>query len=188
MDEQMNNPVRQEPETPTPEVKPEAGKVSPKSAPPKKELTPAQLQRRRKMVVLPLFFLVFCGAMWLIFAPSGSEKADTAGQSGLNVELPTPTDEGIYSDKRTAYEQEARREREQAKVRSLSDFSTMLGQGEEQAGKVPEPAGYDGDSGRSRSGMPPAANGNAIRTSAEAYQDVNRQLGSWYVRPAIEQD
>ena len=46
MDEQMNNPVRQEPETPTPEVKPEAGKVSPKSAPPKKELTPAQLQRR----------------------------------------------------------------------------------------------------------------------------------------------
>ena len=36
--------------------------------------------------------------------------------------------------------------------------------------------------------MPPAANGNAIRTSAEAYQDVNRQLGSWYDRPAIEQD
>ncbi|RHO65603.1 conjugative transposon protein TraM [Parabacteroides sp. AF48-14] len=188
MDEQMNNPVRQEPGAPAPEVKPEAGKVPPRSASPKKELTPAQLQRRRKMVVLPLFFLVFCGAIWLIFAPSGSEKADTAGQSGLNVELPTPTDEGIYSDKRTAYEQEARREREQAKVRNLSDFSTMLGQGEEQAGKVPEPAGYDGDSGRSRSGTPPAANGNAIQTSAVAYQDINRQLGSWYDRPATEQD
>ncbi|MDL2243689.1 conjugative transposon protein TraM, partial [Bacteroidales bacterium OttesenSCG-928-J19] len=34
---------------------------------PKKELTPQQIQKRKKMLVYPLFALVFIGAMWLIF-------------------------------------------------------------------------------------------------------------------------
>ena len=40
--------------------RPEAGK---------KELTPRQIQMRKKMVVFPLFFLAFAGCMWLIFSP-----------------------------------------------------------------------------------------------------------------------
>lgn len=35
----------------------------------KKELTPRQIQMRKKMVVFPLFFLAFAGCMWLIFSP-----------------------------------------------------------------------------------------------------------------------
>ena len=31
-----------------------------------KPLTPEEVRRRRKMLVYPLFFLVFIGAMWLI--------------------------------------------------------------------------------------------------------------------------
>ena len=34
----------------------------------KKELTPRQIQMRKKMVVFPLFFLAFAGCMWLIFS------------------------------------------------------------------------------------------------------------------------
>lgn len=194
MDEKMNNTGQPEQQAPAPEVKPEVKKEPPKSAPPKKELTPAQMQKRRKMVVMPLFFLLFCGAMWLIFAPSGGDKEDTAGQSGLNVELPTPKDEGIYSDKRTAYEQEAMQEREQAKRRSLSDFSSMFEQTEEQKQEeyerqlrsAPKPVEYYENPELFQSGNTRPA--NTIQSSAAAYQDINRQLGSWYEEPATEVD
>ncbi len=34
---------------------------------PKRELTPQQVQQRRKMIVFPLMFLAFAGCMYLIF-------------------------------------------------------------------------------------------------------------------------
>ena len=34
----------------------------------KKPLSPQQLQKRKKMVIFPLFFLLFAVSMWLIFA------------------------------------------------------------------------------------------------------------------------
>ena len=64
-----------------------------KESKPKKELTPQEMQKRRKMLVYPLFFLIFAGAMWLIFAPSG-DKAEQQ-TDGLNSELPIPKDEAI---------------------------------------------------------------------------------------------
>ena len=39
----------------------------------KKELTPRQIQMRKKMVVFPLFFLAFAGCMWLIFSPGAAD-------------------------------------------------------------------------------------------------------------------
>ena len=75
--------------------RPEAGK---------KELTPRQIQMRKKMVVFPLFFLAFAGCMWLIFSPGEKEREEPS--AGFNTELPTPESEGILSDKRDAYVQE----------------------------------------------------------------------------------
>lgn len=191
MSQQNNNEGQKPQEAPAPEVKQEVKKEPPKSASGKKELTPAQMQKRRKMLVMPLFFLLFAGAMWLIFAPSKKEGDQATGQDGFNSEIPTPKDEGIYTDKRTAYEQEAMRQREQEKIRSLQDFSTMFEQTEEQnEGQLriaPEPPEYHenpelsgGNSSRTR--------GNSIQSSAAAYQDINRQLGSWYEEPATEVD
>ncbi|MDU1892128.1 MAG: conjugative transposon protein TraM [Dysgonomonas sp.] len=191
MSEQKNNEGQQTPQAPAPEVKQEVKKEPPKSASGKKELTPAQMQKRRKMLVMPLFFLLFAGAMWLIFAPSKKEGDEAAGQDGFNSEIPTPKDEGIYTDKRTAYEQEAMRQREQDKMRSLQDFSTMFEQTEEQnEGQLrlaPEPPEYyenpelsGGNSSRTR--------GNSIQSSAAAYQDINKQLGSWYEEQATVDD
>ena len=45
----------------------------------KKELTPRQIQMRKKMVVFPLFFLAFAGCMWLIFSPGEKEREDLGG-------------------------------------------------------------------------------------------------------------
>ena len=195
MKEQNNNEGQTPQQAPAPEIKQEVKKEPPKSASGKKELTPAQMQKRRKMLVMPLFFLLFAGAMWLIFAPSKKEGDEAAGQDGFNSEIPTPKDEGIYTDKRTAYEQEAMRQREQEKMRSLQDFSAMFEQTEQQkqeeyerqlrmAPKPPEyyenPELFEGNTSRTR--------GNSIQSSAAAYQDINRQLGSWYDEPATEVD
>ena len=76
-----------------------------KEGKPKKELTPQEIQKRKKMLVYPLFVLLFIGSMWLIFAPSGDKNEQQP--DGFNSELPIPKDEAIVGDKRTAYEQEA---------------------------------------------------------------------------------
>ncbi|KAA6306398.1 hypothetical protein EZS27_041948, partial [termite gut metagenome] len=65
--EKVNNGVHQSPEPPpAAEVKNE-GKPAQKTVKPKKELTPAQMQKRKKMLIMPLFFLIFGAALWLIF-------------------------------------------------------------------------------------------------------------------------
>ena len=42
----------------------------------KKPLSPQQLQKRKKMVIFPLFFLLFALSMWFIFAPSGEKSEE----------------------------------------------------------------------------------------------------------------
>ena len=158
--------------------KPGAGKEPPKS-PSKKELTMAERQKRKKMLIMPLFFLIFGGAMWLIFAPAEKDDTKVEGLSGLNAELPVPKDEGIVGDKRDAYEREAMRQKEQERMRSLQDFSTMFDQNEEQ--KLEEsnqPEFYESPSARQTTST------NNLQASANAYQDINKQLGSWYEEPA----
>ena len=163
---------------PAPDMKPEAKKP----AKPKKELTPAEMQKRKKMVIMPLFFLIFGAVMWLIFSPSGKDREKEAQQAGLNVELPMPTDGGLVSDKRDAYEQEAIQQKQQERMRSLQDFSVQLAEAQEQAEEDEErrmasnsPDYYEDPSRTS-----------AIRSSTAAYQDINKQLGEWYEEPKTD--
>ena len=147
---------------------------------PKKELTPQEIQKRKKMLVYPLFFLIFAGVMWLIFAPSGDK--DESQPYGFNSELPVPKDEAIVGDKRTAYEQEAMRNKEEQKRRSLQDFAFMLSE-EETANQVnitPVSSGVQENPSNAQ------APRHAIQSSAHAYQDVNRQLNSFYEQPVSD--
>ena len=161
-----------------------------KESKPQKELTPQEIQKRKKMLVYPLFFLVFIGVMWLIFAPSG-DKAEQQ-PDGFNSELPIPKEEGIVGDKRSAYEQEAMQNKQNEKMRSLQDFAFMLGEEEEnaqedyenEAARTDERNSYNYGSRSSNS----SRNTPTIQSSALAYQDVNRQLGAWYEQPATEVD
>lgn len=188
MDEQrINNEGL--PESSAPEVKPEVKKEPPKSVQPRKELTTAQMQKRRKMIVFPLFFLVFGACLWLIFAPSKKEEGQNEGLNGFNAELPVPKDEGIVSDKRAAYEQDAMRQREESKMRSLQDLSDMFDRQTAQSdegreGQMPTvetPELFEGNT-NTRSAA------SSINSSANAYNDINRQLGTWYEEPAGKTD
>lgn len=136
----------------------------------KKELTPRQIQMRKKMVVFPLFFLAFAGCMWLIFSPGEKEREEPS--AGFNTELPTPESEGILSDKRDAYVQEEMRRREREKMRSLQDFA--FGMEDEEEEPVMPAAVPDKSSGSA------GGSSGAFRTSRAAYADINRQLGSFY--------
>ncbi len=158
-----------------------------KESKPKKELTPQEIQKRKKMLVYPLFVLLFIGVMWLIFAPSGGK--DEQQPDGFNSELPIPKDDNIVGDKRTAYEQEAMQNRQNEKMRSLQDFAFMLSEeesreaqqgNERQVNLTPDYQAVP-DNNRPKSGT-------AIQSSASAYQDVNRQLDAWYEQPATKVD
>jgi conjugative transposon TraM protein len=150
------------------------------------------MQKRRKRLVMPLFFLVFAGVMWLIFAPSKKDGETAAGQDGFNSEVPMPEDDGLVSDKLTAYEQESQRERQQEKMRSLQDFSAMFGSEDEteedrikreerQIAMAPKPPEYYDNPEMFEGGG--GSRGGTLQSSAYAYNDINRQLGEWYEEP-----
>ena len=137
-----------------------------------KPLTPEEVRRRRKMLVYPLFFLVFIGAMWLIFTPSGNGEEL---QEGFNVDVPMPQDKGLPTDKREAYEQNAFERKQKEKMGTLQDLAVSLDDSrQEEPVFRPETA----DRGET----------SPIRSSAAAYRDINRQLGSFYESPPKEDD
>lgn len=139
-----------------------------------KPLTPEEVRRRRKMLVYPLMLLVFGGAMWLIFAPSESGEPL---RDGFNVEVPMPEEKGMPSDKRAAYELQAFERRQKEKMNTLQDLA------------VAESDGNDGaDEDVFQTQEPAAAGQSSIRTSADAYRDINRQIGSFYTQPEPEDD
>ncbi len=83
----------------------EPGGQPAKEKKPKRELSPKEVQQRKKMIVFPLMFLAFAGCMYLIFAPSGKDKTNVESVGGFNADLPLPAEDGIIADKQTAYEQ-----------------------------------------------------------------------------------
>ena len=89
---------------------------------PIRELTPQQIQQRRKMIVFPLMFLAFAGCMYLIFAPSGKEDVNVESVGGFNADIPLPAEDGIIADKQKAYEQAMMNRKQQDKIQSLQDF------------------------------------------------------------------
>ena len=158
----------------------------------KKELTPQQIQQRKKMLVYPLMGLVFLGSMYLIFAPSDKDEAKVESVGGFNADIPQPKGDGIISDKKTAYEQEQMESKQADKMRSLQDFAFSLGEengnGEDLTliddapAQKPKNAVIDFGAGA------PNNSRTSIQSSAAAYRDMNRQLGSFYETPKEDKE
>lgn len=148
---------------------------------PKKELTEEQKQKQKKLIVYPLMALLFVGSMWLIFAPSETEKAEQ--QQGFNTDIPSPADNQLLGDKAKAYEQDLFN-RKQEERRQIQDLASMFG-GEEQVEDFsytdpqPETKRSYGGGGSGGSAKPR----ETIEASANAYRDINRTLGNFYETP-----
>lgn len=145
---------------------------------PKRELTPQQVQQRRKMIVFPLMFLAFAGCMYLIFAPSGKEDVNVESVGGFNADIPLPAEDGIIADKQKAYEQAMLNRKQQDKIQSLQDFGfTGDNETEEPQAEIDLMPEED---------VPPQRGGGA--SSAYAYRDINRQLSTFYETPAVDEE
>jgi conjugative transposon TraM protein len=157
-----------------------------KEAKPDRLLTEEQRQRRRKMLVYPLMGLLFAGSIWLIFAPSEKDKAESQQGVGFNTEMPLPTQSGIIADKRTAYEQAKMEEKQKERQAQMNDLAALFSDKDDKAETQseefdllhPEPQQpartYGGGSRPQRT----------IRSSAVAYEGINRTLGNFYETPA----
>ena len=146
---------------------------------PKRELTPQQVQQRRKMIVFPLMFLAFAGCMYLIFAPSGKEDVNVESVGGFNADIPLPAEDGIIADKQKAYEQAMISRKQQDKIQSLQDFGfTGDDETEEPQAEIDLMPEED---------VQPQRGGGASY-SANAYRDINRQLSTFYETPAVDEE
>ena len=175
-------------EVPAPETA--KGKEPEKQDKEKKELTPQQIQQRKKMLIYPLMGLVFLGSMYLIFAPSEKDETKVENVGGFNADIPQPKGDGIISDKKTAYEREQMENKQADKMRSLQDFAFSLGEENEKRedltlidddpAEKPKTNVIDfGAPNNSRS---------SIQSSAAAYRDMNRQLGNFYETPKEDKE
>lgn len=158
----------------------------------RKELTPQQIQQRKKMLVYPLMGLVFLGSMYLIFAPSDKDEAKVESVGGFNADIPQPKGDGIISDKKTAYEQEQMVNKQADKMRSLQDFAFSLGEengnGEDLTLIDDAPAEKPKTNVIDFGAGAPNNSRTSIQSSAAAYRDMNRQLGSFYETPKEDKE
>lgn len=158
----------------------------------RKELTPQQIQQRKKMLVYPLMGLVFLGSMYLIFAPSDKDEAKVESVGGFNADIPQPKGDGIISDKKTAYEQEQMVNKQADKMRSLQDFAFSLGEENEKGDGLnlidDAPAEKPGTAVIDFGAGAPNNSRSSIQSSAAAYRDMNRQLGSFYETPKEDKE
>ena len=156
---------------------PQADGKPEKEKKPKRELTPRQIQQRRKMIVFPLMFLAFAGCMYLIFAPSGKEDVNVESVGGFNADIPLPAEDGIIADKQKAYEQAMISRKQQDKIQSLQDFGfTGDDETEEPQAEIDLMPEEDAQ---------PQRGGGAF--SAYAYRDINRQLSTFYETPPVDE-
>lgn len=155
-----------------------------REAKPDQPFTEEQRQRRRKMLVYPLMGLLFAGSMWLIFAPSDKDKAEAQQGVGFNTEMPLPTQSGIIADKRTAYEQARLEEKQKERRAQMNDLAALFSDKEAENDSPteefdlldPEPQ----QPARTYGGSSPR---RPIRSSAAAYEEINRTLGTFYETP-----
>lgn len=157
---------------------PQADGKPEKEKKPKRELTPQQVQQRRKMIVFPLMFLAFAGCMYLIFAPSGKEDVNVESVGGFNADIPLPAEDGIIADKQKAYEQAMISRKQQDKIQSLQDFGFM-GDDETEEPQAEIDLMPEEDAQPQRGGG---------ASSAYAYRDINRQLSTFYETPPVDEE
>ena len=157
---------------------PQADGKPEKEKKPKRELTPQQVQQRRKMIVFPLMFLALAGCMYLIFAPSGKEDVNVESVGGFNADIPLPAEDGIIADKQKAYEQAMLNRKQQDKIQSLQDFG-FTGDDEMEEPQAEIDLMPEDDAKPQRGGG---------ASSAYAYRDINRQLSTFYETPAVDEE
>lgn len=118
--------------------------------------------RRRKIVVIPVFILLFLAVMYLIFVPTGNDSSPDNRRDGFNINVPEPENTALVADKKDAYEKEQIHLEEDKRQNSLRRLSENL-------------------LGKSSGDTPKAA--SPMEESVEIYEGLEQQLDQFYESP-----
>ena len=145
----------------------------------------ANAQKRKEQIKKWLVYsgmvLLCLVSFYFIFKPSKEQVLAEQQMAGFNAELPDPRGAGIEADKITAYELEDMRVKQEQKMRTLEDFTTLTADDEkEEVVEIPEEPRYIGGGSSYRSS---GSRSNSFSTSTSAYNDINATLGSFYEQP-----
>lgn len=149
-------------------------------------------QTLKRYLVFTAMFIAFGMCIWWIFAPSASERQET--QTGFNASIPDPEGAGIVADKKSAYEEEQQRLRQEEKMRTLEEYAFSLdGEKRVEAVSAPETSvlpdvtttslnhGSKGRYGASRQN-------NSFDASDAAYRQLGKTLGNFYEEPPKDEE
>lgn len=150
---------------------------TPSSDKSEKKVSEEQVQQRKKFFVYTLLGLIFCVAMWLIFAPSPMEEQES--YQGFNTNVPLPIQAKLIDDKQAAYEQDLLKEKQDERRMQMQDLASMFEQDVEEPEEI-----LQSKSGSLSSGIKQPK--ETVYASANAYQDMNRTLGTFYEQPKVD--
>ena len=148
----------------------------------------ANAQKRKEQIKKWLVYsgmvLLCLVSFYFIFKPSKEQVQAEQQKVGFNAELPDPRGAGIEADKIAAYELEDMRIKQEQKMRTLEDFTTLTADDEkEEVVEIPEEPRYTGGGGGGSTYRSGSSRSNSFSTSTSAYNDINATLGSFYEQP-----
>lgn len=145
----------------------------------RKPLTEEEKRKRARLVVYPLFALLFAGCIWLIYSPSRKEREETV--QGFNTDIPSPENRKMRKSKVDAYEEEELMRKEKQRRGTFQEMASLFDRGKRDTVRLPEtpagPVNLPGDTDVPQS---------APRSSVDAYRHINRTLDNLYVSGAYD--
>ena len=144
-----------------------------------KPLSEEQKRKRARFVVYPLMFLLCLGSFYLIFSPSGQERERQDKGQGFNTEIPSPEDSRLEGNKKDAYEK-ALMEQESRKRKTFFEAAESMFAKEERKDSVRLPDNIPPERQTNTETETEKGNAGSVSSSAGAYREMNRTLGSIY--------
>lgn len=146
---------------------------------PDKPLTPEEKRRRARYIIYPVFFLIFAACIWLIFSPSEKDRAEEEKGRGFNTEIPSPQQQQMEGNKRTAYEQEELTKKEKQRKGTFQEMASLFGKAKNDTVHLPDRmVELPEEPAEKRVG----SSHNTVRSSANAYRNMNHTLDNFYTR------
>ena len=135
-------------------------------------LTPEEKRLRAKFVIYPLFFLMFAGAILLIYAPTQKEREEAGKGLGFNTEIPSPEETRMEGNKVSAYERDALAKKERKRKDTFQEMSELFNRKRNDTLRVAQ-GGVNVELPSEPEAMTPRS---PVRSSTEAYRNMNRSL------------
>ena len=145
----------------------------------RKPLSEEQKRKRARFLVYPLMFLLCLGSFYLIFSPSGQERERQDKGQGFNTEIPSPEDSRLEWNKKDAYEK-ALMEQESRKRKTFFEAAESMFAKEERKDSVHLPDDIPSERQTNTGTETEKGNAGPVSSSAGAYREMNRTLGSIY--------